>query len=197
MLENTRSDEPGNPYAAPSLASMEPEAGGSGTASTRELQAFVGRKASYYLRKWAPLLEGGRRDTGFNWAAFFLSGIWIGYRKMYAVAFIFYGVIALETLVEEIVFVHVLGEEPPAALGRLIPIAIAAICGTCGNGWYLSHARKMIAETKTQGLQDDAFLLALAKRGGTSVLASLGILLLFCATMFLTGFLFETIVSAF
>lgn len=194
MSENMRPDEPENPYAAPSLVSMESDVDVSETSSRRELQAFVGPKASYYLRKWAPALEGNRRDTGFNWAAFFLCGLWIAYRKMYVIAFVVYGVAALESLLEDFLFVRILGEpEPPASVDRLITLGISIICGVYGNRWYLSHTRKMVAETKAQGLQDKALLYALSKRGGTSLLASLGLFLLFCVTVFFTVFLFEAV----
>src|SRR5262245_28088630 len=45
------------------------------------LRAFVGSKGNYYLNRWMTVLRGWD-DAGFNWAAFFWSGLWLGYRKM-------------------------------------------------------------------------------------------------------------------
>src|SRR5258707_862516 len=53
----------------------------------QELRAFVGRRAVYYLAKWRGVLAGSGTETGFNLAAFFLSAIWLPYRKMYGITF--------------------------------------------------------------------------------------------------------------
>jgi hypothetical protein len=83
------------------------------TLNAQEVAAFVGEKAGYYLQKWRPVLDGtgnAGNATGFNWAAFFLSGLWLPYRKMYRATAIFFGVILLETLFEEIIYVGILGK---------------------------------------------------------------------------------------
>src|SRR5262245_35166664 len=66
-----------------------------------EIKAFVGQNADYYSSRWTPLLEG-KDWSGFNWAACFLSGLWLSYRKMYKAAFIFYGAVFLVTMLEEV-----------------------------------------------------------------------------------------------
>jgi hypothetical protein len=161
----------------------------------QELRAFVGRKADYYLGKWWPALksQGSGYDqvavaglmlaqpkTGFNWAAFLLSGLWLPYRKMYKATFIFMGIILLESILEEVLFVGILGKpEPPAALGRLVGLVAAVICGAYGNRWYLSHAQKMIFQARSEEFQGDEYVKVLAQRGGTSLGASLGMFVLF------------------
>ena len=74
-------------------------------------------EAEYYLHKWAPLLQAGLARAGFNWAAFFLAGFWLGYRKMYKVALIFYAIITVESVFEKVVFVGVMGKPRPPGLG--------------------------------------------------------------------------------
>ena len=64
-------------------------------------------------------------------------------------------------------------------VGLLISIVVAVVCGAQANQWYLSHARGKIAVARSQGHEGDALTDNLGKRGGTSVLASLGMLLLF------------------
>ncbi len=162
----------------------------------QEVTVFVGRKAGYYLHRWAGALDGAPTSTGFNWAAFFLSGLWLPYRKMYLITAIFMGIILFESILEEVVFVGVLGRpEAPAGLGRTVGLAASIICGGWGNRWYLSHARRAAAELRSQELTEDAYLDALARRGGTNIAASLGFFALFIAAVFgsflALGLLFE------
>ena len=148
----------------------------------QEVRAFVGVKADYYLKKWWPALAGTESTgnvAGFNWAAFFLSGLWLPYRKMYRATAILFGVILLETLFEEVVYVGMLGKsEAPGSLGRFVGLIVALVCGGFGNAWYLSHAQKKINILRSKGLSEEAYSLALAKQGGASVAAALGSFLL-------------------
>jgi hypothetical protein len=179
MSENEYSAPPENPYAAPDSPTMSADEKATGGSEEQLLRAFVGSKAIYYLEKWAPLLADSGRG-GFNWAAFLLSGLWLPYRKMYAVTMIFYGIILLESVLEELIFVHVLRQpEPPAALGRFVGLAASLICGTFGNGWYFFHARRVISDVCAGGLHDYAILDTISRRGGTSLIASAGCFILF------------------
>jgi hypothetical protein len=108
----------------------------------------------------------------------------------------FCGVILFESILEEIVFVGILGKpEPPMVLDRGVGLVASIICGAFGNRWYLSHARRAIAEVRSEGLPEDAYLQALARRGGTNLAASLGMFVAFVigafGAMLLVSSLFE------
>ncbi|QEL19009.1 DUF2628 domain-containing protein [Limnoglobus roseus] len=134
----------------------------------QEIRAFVGSKSDYYLSKWQVELEGDGEVKGLNWAALLLSGLWLPYRKMYRPAIIFMGLILIEMILEEVIFVAVLRRpDPPAALGRFVGLVAGGICGAFGNRWYLSHARKMIEEVRSQNLPEEDHLRVLSERGGT------------------------------
>jgi hypothetical protein len=166
----------------------------------QEVRAFVGRKADHYFQRWGPALKSQRArydqvavaglllrlpKTGFNWAAFLLSGLWLPYRKMYVPTLVLFGVILAEAVLEEVVFVGALHmPAPPAALGRLVGVAVAVVCGCFGNRWYLSHARKVITEVRFQGLPEEEHLRMLSKRGGTSLPAALGFFVAFIGAVF-------------
>ena len=157
-----------------------------------EVRAFVGPRADYYIRKWWLDLDKMGNTPGFNWAAFFLNVLWLPYRKMYRVTTILYGIILLEAVLDEIVFVGILGKpEAPRGLGRFVGLVVATVCGVLGNDWYLSHSQKVTAEVRNQGLTADAHFQALAKRGGTKVAATLGFLLLFLFAAVVLAFLSE------
>lgn len=158
------------------------------------LRAFVGPRADYYLQKWSPLLLGGGRGAGFNWAAFTLFGAWLPFRKMYFFSLIFYGAIIVETIVEDLLFIGFFGMAgSPPILNSVVAIGAGIICGAYGNRWYLSHARRAISDVRARGLEKDAALVALSKRGGTSLAASLGLISLFVivATVVLGSFFYE------
>ena len=159
----------------------------------QELRAFVGRNADHYLEKWRRDLNGqvagydqvaiagmmfAQPKTGFNWSAFFLMGLWLSCRKMYAPTLIFAGVMQAETALEEILFIRVLGDsDTPRILGRIARLTIAIAGGSLGHRWHLSHARRVIAVVRTRGLAEDEHLRLLSKRGGASVLAVFGFVL--------------------
>ncbi|MDY3554414.1 DUF2628 domain-containing protein [Gemmata sp. JC717] len=150
------------------------------TPTEQEMLAFVGSNAHYYLKSWQPALSGEGGPTGFNWAAFFLPGLWLGYRKMYMAVLVLYGLILAETALEPVVFVWVL--KMPEVLDRLGPfvaLVTGVLVGTFGNGWYLARARRVIGEVRSLGLSEADHLKALAARGGANPSASVGLFLLF------------------
>src|SRR5262249_33070986 len=128
----------------------------------QELRAVVGPNSDYYLEIWQPALSGQGRASGFNVAAFFLAGPWLGYRKMYKAVLILFGIILAATVLENVLFGILKMQEPPlvmSALVRLVvALVVAIVTAVCSNGWYLSHAKRVIAEVRSQGLEEDAHL---------------------------------------
>lgn len=190
--------EPRPPSAnafAPHMSGAMPSSG-SATAEDAEeplLRAFVGPKADYYLGKWRPSQAGPEHSTGFNWAAFLLSGLWLPYRKMYTITLILLGIILVESVAEEVLFVGILGEpEPPLVLSRVIGLGVAVLCGAYGNRWYLAHARKAIAEVRAQGFDQQATHDRLAKRGGTSWLSPVLTILAYIAVLLVVFLLMDS-----
>jgi hypothetical protein len=134
-----------------------------------EVRAVVGPRADFYLRKWAATERGG-----FNWAAFFLSGLWLPYRKMYRATIILYGLVLLESIAEELVFVGWLGwQETPRAVERGVTVAVCWTCGALGNRWYRSYVTRAVATARLREPDEPQRLKLLASKGGTSILRSL------------------------
>ena len=158
------------------------------TLTEEEIRAFVGYgyEADYFLYKWRPALEGLSDEVGFSWVAFFLTVLWLPFRKMYRVTLILYAIIILETILEEILFVGILGKnETPNSIAGIGGLVLSVVCGACGNRWYLSHTKKVVSQLRSQGMQQESYLHMLSERGGTNLLASLGFFVLFFATAFL------------
>jgi hypothetical protein len=97
-----------------------------------ELRAAFGSKADYYLSQWSG--AAGRR---INWAAFFLSGFWLPYRRLYGITLIFFAIVFVETFAEEIVFQWLGYAAVPRIVERLSTLIPALVCGAWGNRWYL------------------------------------------------------------
>ena len=52
-----------------------------------DLEKFVGKNSDYYVRKFEEMQITGNKIS-WNWPAFFISGYWMLYRKMYIQALI-------------------------------------------------------------------------------------------------------------
>jgi hypothetical protein len=103
---------------------------------------------------------------------------------MYRATAIFFGVIFAESIIEQVLFVGILGEaEVPTVIDRVGNLVVSAICGAYGNAWYLSHTKKQITRLRSQGLPKDEYLDRLSRRGGTSLVASVGSFILFVAAI--------------
>jgi hypothetical protein len=143
------------------------------TPTEAEVRAFVGSNSDYYLQAWQPALSGGGRASKFNGAAFFLAGFWLVYRKMYQATLILCAAVFVGSLLELLLSVRVLKmRQPPPGIDLLFTsvftLIVALVVGACGNGWYLSRARRAIAEVRARGLPANAHLEAIARRGGTT-----------------------------
>lgn len=150
------------------------------------LQAFVGPRANFYLRKWIHRLEDPNGDTGWNWAAFFLCGLWLGYRKMYMAVVMLLAASVFVAIAQQIFFVVVLGlKDLPTGVNLIVNVVTCVVCGAGGNGWYLNHAKRQIAKCRAQGFQDEQLRIALAQRGGTSLFSAFTMFFLTMALVFL------------
>jgi hypothetical protein len=192
VSDNVDSDPAGNPYAAPLSLSGEETTDDDRKSVDADLRACVGPNADYYLRQWHGVLRGRNQGTGFNWAAFLLSGLWLPYRKMYLATLIFYSAIIAEMLLEGVLEVAI-ESPPPPWLDRVTGLAFAIVCGAFGNRWYLSHVTKVIARSRSDGLIGRDLKVRIARRGGTSLVAPLATFALFMATIFAVAFAFAVL----
>lgn len=180
MPQEQPAGEPLNPYAAPSFTEDAIQAVSVTTLQEVDhLRSFVGKRSDYYLGKWGAALRQPGAACGFNWAAFLFTGIWLPYRKMYRATFIFWGIVIAESVLQEVVFLLVLGAtEVPEVLDRIITLAISIYCGSSANRWYLNHATRSIAEIKAKQLDPASEQDMIVRRGGTNLWGALGLLIL-------------------
>jgi len=161
--------------------------------SEEELRAVVGKNAESYIKIWAPIIRGEKSTNGFNVAGFFLAASWMGYRKMTNIAAAWFVVAFISVLMEDLVFILILGRpESPAIAGSLFGFILALVCGYWGNTWYLSHVKTIVDSVRSKGLAREEYYDELSKRGGTSwghTFLVLGIFFVFL----IAGFVYETL----
>ncbi|MFC0187184.1 DUF2628 domain-containing protein [Fictibacillus aquaticus] len=119
------------------------------------LTAFVGKNAHFYIPKWEK--SKSPAAPSWNWASFFLTPFWLGYRKMYGHLALYWslaGLVALFTMDELII--------------NVLSLLMAMVYGLYGNKLYYWKAAKAVR--KVEGFSSDitATQFALSKQGGTS-----------------------------
>ena len=163
--------EPPPPEPRTAYADMDPA-----SITRDEARAFIGRNAAYYLDRWALEVDCRGSAIGFNAGAFWLTGLWLPYRKLYALAIVYYAVMASVVAIEQLLTPS--PEGGSGIVGWIVAFVGACVCGTCANRWYLSRARSVVAQVRAEDLPDDEHLDRLIRRGGTNLLAAIGMLAL-------------------
>jgi hypothetical protein len=139
-----------------------------------KLAEFIGeKKKEYYFKKW-------QKDNSWNWAAFFLTLGWLGYRKMYRpVVYVLLAFIAIDLLVA------LLGIEGNS-FNNSIGIGLSVGLGIGGNLFYKKHALKQIEDVNRLSISEEEKLREIKKRGGTSKMGVLFSILMFIGYLVVT-----------
>ena len=135
-----------------------------GLTDLERLNGFVGEKAKTYRRKWK-IHESSdfhlSKTTSFhftwNWASFFFSTSWLGYRKMYLEVLIF----SLLSLLIDFL--------SSGITSVVINIIYWFGIGIIGNYLYLRKAKRVINSVKKLNLTPLEELTMLRKKGGSSI----------------------------
>ncbi len=123
-------------------------------------ELFIGGNSYYYLSRWKALED---KQSAFNWSAFWGGLIWMAYRKMYAYAF---GILTI---------IIIIGFALPDNFSRVMGMVLGLTLGRSGNYLYSIYAKKKIDSLKSVHKNENLLKLEIAKQGGTSVMAAIGI----------------------
>ncbi|MBO0602519.1 DUF2628 domain-containing protein [Sporosarcina sp. E16_3] len=127
------------------------------TEKTNLLKVFVGdKKQSYYFGKWEK-----SEQRSWNWAAFFATFFWLGYRKMYKFVL---SILLFFIVVDGVI--AILGIDG-TRINYYIGIGIAAALGIGGNSEYKKFALREINKLEKQ-YSEGQLLEKVQKRGGGS-----------------------------
>ncbi|MCM0647999.1 DUF2628 domain-containing protein [Clostridium swellfunianum] len=129
----------------------------------QEAKTFVGKNADYYINKWS-ILKSSPKRINWNFAAFFLSIFWLGYRKMYNTLLIILGIFIVTDIVQVSIGIDI---------NNAIGYAISGALGVMGNSYYLNHMKKKIFKIKNYSSTEGEYYDMLEKAGGTSWLGVL------------------------
>ena len=128
-----------------------------------DVRAFVGPNADYYLAAWAKAdPNGGLQALRWNWPAFFLSVVWLLYRRMYKYFWITFaaliGIGMIQALLEAILNI------PPERhwLDVVVNLIVASFFGTFGSWLYYRHTMWTIGQVKAYHTSPEA----IARAGG-------------------------------
>lgn len=155
------------------------------------LESFIQKNSDFYKRKWTAIYEKTASfeklnySPSWNWAAFFLTGAWLFYRKLYFLGCAYWGVIAIWIFAEEIF------GDFPQSVNTGITVAIALLIGQFANGFYFQHVcNNLQAIDGTSG--DVSAIDKITRRyGGTSWLAAVLGILVPLIVIFAVIFLFQ------
>ena len=126
------------------------------------IRLYVQKNADYYIAKWK-LMASSESKISWNWAAFFFTANWLGYRKMYLYAFI-YILLNLATLVPFV--------------GFILWIILWVGIGIYGNYLYGQKTYENLVKLKSEYPDQEIFKQMLVKNGGTSVLGVILVILM-------------------
>lgn len=142
--------------------------------SSRDL--FVGEKSDYYKEKWEKADQKNGRSI--NYAAFFFSFLWLGYRKYYLpIALSSVGFLLIDFIVYLSGYQQPLFSTDP--INTAINAAVAITFALYGNILYKRHVDKqiqLIDESTSDGLKRKEQYI---KKGGTSWLGAFIAILIF------------------
>ena len=146
--------------------------------NAERLRIAIGPRADYYLRRWREMDEKAGK-VSWNWAACFLNVFWFAYRKMWAPMAVL-GLIYVVTgplldPTNKTVFKFTV----------LTLIGLSFVTGAYGNALYRARIERITSERAA--VDGDEAKARLAARGGVSVPAVLGALVVLGVLSALAG----------
>lgn len=133
-----------------------------------DIQLFVGKKHEYYRKQWQKMDEQ-KKNTSFNFAAFFFAFLWFGYRKMYKYVFIFSLLfLAIDFLLLSIIHIIDIDFYTPG-IDRAINLGVAVFFGILGNHFYRSHMGSQITKIEGKATDENERNMMVIRKGGTSI----------------------------
>lgn len=126
-----------------------------------EIKEFVGTESKYYIGKWRKS-SNPEKAVSWNWAAFFLSGYWLGYRKMYIPLLVWFVLaFGFGIIMITVGYVYPL----LAFILDVIIIGISVFLGMYGNALYYRHMERKLKKWHADPVLQSRT--TLSKMGGT------------------------------
>lgn len=191
--EFPNSSMPLNPFISP-FAGVSPDEEIDGV-KAKELAIFVGNNSHYFLPKFKMLSQTKNKFKSINWGAFFFTGGYFLYRKMYALGIITIlfqillqipsTLIAVNTWLTASVLDTPIFNMPRiefvASITQFIVWIIRILCGFFANSLYKKSVYKKIAIIKEKNKQagEEAYLNELRKKGSVAIKLITGLIIIY------------------
>lgn len=159
--------------------------------SAKDLAIFVGPNSHYFLPRFENMSSKTKKSIfNWNWPAFFLSGFYFLYRKMYAVGFALIAVMLLLSIPDSLLsyseMAQMLGLENMglqltlseqdtlmtlSSIFMLVKTAIRVFFAITANMLYKKHVYGKIGKIKKESATGTDYGVELTRRGGASIRA--------------------------
>lgn len=179
--------------------------------SAREIAAYVGENAPYFITSFKVMKESGR-SFSFNWAAFFFNYCYFFFRRMYKPALILLGIVAAVSALRmpysleyakyyvssylniPIAYDMALIEQLAgiARIGNMAQFAVMMTTAVFGNRIYYKHviaSIKRIRQSAPENVEPSAYFSVLERSGGNSFSTGVLAVVLSGVVMFIVAFL--------
>ncbi len=146
------------------------------------IEAFVVKKTDYYNDKWQSIGYGTTPRVSFNWAAFFASGLWMLYRKLYPQL----GILILVMIADIGIFTYleeagIISSGLVAVWDRVSPALYGWVIGSYGNYWYMRRFQRFDEMARNQSPDPSIQESYLRTKGGTNAIGVWAVILLIAA----------------
>lgn len=161
----------------------------------KEFSAFVGRNSQYFLPKFKEMSE--KKSKSINWSAFFFTGGYFLYRKMYAVSIMIMlfsvilaipsGIMTYQVFCESFgytggIYFDTSSLETLSFICNILTLALRFVCGFFANPLYKAKAIKVINREKELNADPEVYLKAIAKKGSVALKLITALLVIYLAT---------------
>ncbi|WMJ22792.1 RING finger protein [Paludicola sp. MB14-C6] len=194
---------PLNPFISP-FGGVSPDEEIDGVAA-KDLAIFVGRNSHYFLPRFKYLASSKGKITTVNWAAFFFSGIYFLYRKMYGIGILLILInifCSIPDVISAIAMINSIGTLDTTIVNTdslttiglitsLISMSVRLFCGFMANKLYKKHTYKKIAKIKeeTQGQSEEVYVKTLTQKGSVAVKLLFTLLMIYLVGSFVLTFI--------
>lgn len=141
-----------------------------GSPEEEEWRLFIGDKADYYIPIWNKFKQQDKR-VHFNISAMFFNIYWLGYRKMYKLAFL---VLLASYLLVAVLFYNIRNIQGDNFAFYTFTYYFVYIGLALGGDWmYYKHAQEVIQEIKRKTPNKSAREKAIQAAGGVNPMFSI------------------------
>jgi type II secretory pathway pseudopilin PulG len=135
---------------------------------TNFYKAIIGPKnQDYYLRHFSRFDAKGKAGITWHWPAFFVTFLWLLYRKMWLHALLEW-LLPLIMLIPAVIIAAVLGEQGVYVAIPLYIVVVSLLPPMFANALYYRHCKNKIAESRASSTDIQWQLGQLSGKGGTS-----------------------------